>query len=621
MTAHTNSYTGKLVPSFLAVLFAALAACSDAPPGAATPTAAPCENQNECQGGQTCDLVKKVCVAKAAPDGFSVDSTVQNDGGGSEVADSTTAPDQAADQADPSDTGPGKDATTADVGPVDSSCLSCSKVGNDAECGGGAMQCIDLLNGTFCARKCEKDGDCHTGYVCEVASSGVKQKHCVLPTFQCDGCAGKTCAAGQKCNLKLSPPACKPVKAQCEDCNLDADCDGGLRCVKQGTSKVCAPDCSNGNTCPDKSTCQGFLGVAGKACAFQAAKCCYGSACTVGCTGCAGDKCIGGKCVACTVDADCKGGKCNVGTHECMTNATCPAEAPIKLSATGACVECTNDTHCASKAVTKCNASANKCEKPTGTNECASCGGNYPGCVEINGTWSCVECVTDKDCETKKAGTCSATKYTCSGTVGPGTGKLTGNCKTDADCANGPSTKFDLACDAGTGLCYDKNGECDNVVAFCNAAAGSNCKPAESLIPGGIPGLPGGGSTTGVNGVCTCGATSSGGPAATMDPICEAIKSFLPSLKNCDCSKDPKAADCNPDDITKPGQKKECCVTGSSGGAGDPFSLITCLLKSQQPGSASPACFGGACSDLSCLAALSGGSASSGMGGSCKKGP
>jgi hypothetical protein len=578
-----------------------------------------------CAAGQSCDPIAKKCVIfgntgdaiTGGKDGSDAGSTTDasvSDGTPADSDDSTSVPDTE---------------TPPDSGPSTPNDKSCGKCKVDADCGTD-FQCISLISGNFCARKCAAATDCAAGYNCAQASSDPKntQTYCVLPSFDCAGCAGDPagCPSGQKCNVKVGTPTCVAVKQQCEACNQDVDCDNGLRCVKQGDAKVCSPDCGGGKACPANSTCQSFFGI--QACAFQADKCCYGSSCQVStaCKGCDASKCLGGQCVECVKDADCTGGSCNIAVHSCVKTADCSGAKPIKLAATGECVECANDTHCAASAVgPKCDPSTHTCGKGTQNTECAACGGAYPGCVEINGTWSCVECSTDKDCADKSKGTCSGKTYTCSGSVGAGTGPSSGTCKADSDCANGPSTTFSLKCDVKSGLCYDEKGFCDNLVAFCNAAAGSNCAPVGGLPTGGIPGLPGAG---GGASACTCPLGGSGG-TATMDPICSAVlKSGFapPGLKNCDCAGNPTSPDCILPNLLDPTKPVDCCKAGGSGGLGQIGQLLSAFSciggGGASGGTPSESCFGGKCQDSGCLGALFGGggtSTSTGQG-SCAAG-
>ena len=621
------------VLSFVAVVaLAVVAACGSATPSG-TGGGTACKTNNDCDSGQYCDAGTLLCTTKQCDDAAgkkcengkkcqlfqcvaltqtdagttdSVSDSVSTDGSNpvADVPPGTDAP-VAVDNGPPADTGPA---------PKDLSCGACSA---DADCKDAAYQCITLLSGKFCGKKCAGPADCAAGYKCDNASSDPKntQKNCVLPSFDCGGCAAAGCGAGQKCNLKANPPVCADVKAVCDECVQDANCDAGLRCVKMGDKKICAPDCSAGQACPDKSSCQAF--VVGKVCAFAAAACCYGASCTVDtkCAACP-DKCVAGLCVECNKDADCKAGTCNVNTHTCIVDSACPADKPIKLASTKQCVECSNDTHCASKPnnKNKCNAVTNVCEAASANNECAPCAGTaFPGCVQLNGVWTCVECITDNDCDAKKAGTCSGTTYSCSGSIGPGTGPAKGSCKVDGDCANGPNTTFVLACDAPTGLCFDKEGHCDNVVAFCNAGKGSSCVDAAGLgLPPGLPGLPGGGGAGGALKACSCPLTPAGAGGG-VSPACKALEAILPNLKNCDCAKDPKSPDCQAPLIGA------CCGGGGgAGGIGDLLGMLACLQPKPNP---VEACFGGNCTDSGCLTSMMGGGQNKATGeGSCAKG-
>jgi len=642
--------SGKIRPLFTMmvglslVLAGSLAACGSGGGSAAPPsTAIKCVNSADCAGGSTCDPIKKVCVTKTFTSDIAIVGDTSVDAGGG--TDATGTPDKDT-VTPPQDTAvtPGDD-------------KSCGECKVDSDCGGD-FQCIPLLNGSFCAKKCAADGECKSGYKCEKASSGADaQKNCVLPTFSCNGCAVTGCEAGKKCNLKVDPPTCDAVKGQCEECLQDKDCDTGFACTKMGPSKICAPSCDGGKTCPDKSSCQTF--VVGQVCAFQAATCCYGASCQVACAGCDPSKCLGGVCVECAKDGDCKApATCVVNTHTCTTVSTCPADKPIKVSATGACVECTQDPHCgASPNGPTCNPATNTCGKTTVPGDCQNCIGTaYPDCVEVNGALSCVECKTDQTCADKGKGTCAASSYTCSGTIGIGNdgppvkpstkcssdadcGTLKCDtkagickCQADADCQNGPDTAFTLMCDKPTGTCYSTDGKCDNVVAFCAADAGSVCKFGADIFGGlggaggGLPGIPGGGTGTnplGNTGSCTCGAPASTGGTTTggMTADCKNAPTTAMLLPNCTdavCQADPKAAECSLAGIIN-------CCQGGSGGTGSPLDMLGCLAKMQGGGGGTPdpACFGGACNDANCLTAIfqGGGGSGSASSGSCAASP
>ncbi|HAN31530.1 MAG TPA: hypothetical protein DCQ06_08020 [Myxococcales bacterium] len=544
-----------------------------------------CAVDGDCQNGQTCQNGQ--CTAS-----FSGGDTLQ-------PFDSGTSPDGATDSGATVDTGGGASAGET--------CGSCK---TESECASG-YACVPLLNSTdsnFCVKKCSAGSDCDEGLLCQQATQA-EQKYCVPPTFKCEGCAVSGCAQDESCDFSSNPPVCTKVGGPCASCQLSKDCGAGQVCVSQAGTKVCAPVCGVNKACPTNSACVNFdAGI--EACSYLADACCYGDSCqsSAACQGCAG-KCVAGKCVECIKDDDCTDGSCLLKNHTCQ-KAKCPTEKPQKLL-TGECVECTNDTHCAaSSAGPKCI--GNICSPSNQSNECSVCKDPYPGCVEINGSWSCVECATDADCAAKNAGACSAKTYSCSGTSAGG-GPKTGSCKSDSDCSAGTSG-FSLACDVGSGLCYDKDGQCDNVTAFCNSAAGSICKPFDLLGLGGaagglpsIPGLPGGGGSAPASsgaGVCSCG--SSAASAGWDDTLCKLTNA------SCDCVKDHKSKACE-----VPLVGGSCCQPTSSGCGMNPLSLLACLGQLQNS-SPDPACFGGKpCLDLSCLTAMmgAGGAPSSGAGG------
>jgi hypothetical protein len=371
----------------------------------------------------------------------------------------------------------------------------------------------------------------------------------------------------------------------CGGCEKDSDCGSDFACVPLLNSppSFCVQKCDSDANCTGGLICQQATTAAQKFCVPPTFKC----------QGCAATGCKTGESCDFTVNPP------------ICTYAGCP----VKL-VTGECVECTNDTHCSTNSKgTKCI--SNVCSAANQSNECSVCKDPYPGCVEINGNWSCVECATDADCAAKGKGTCSSKTFTCSATSS-GSAPTLGSCKSDTDCPAG-TTGFDLACDVGTGLCYDKAGQCDNLAAFCNAAKGSVCLSFDGLGLGGggglpqIPGLPGGGGsgpTTPGAGVCSCGSTGSSG-GGWDDSVCKAL-----GLSGCDCVKDPASKECDPLGLGS------CCQQSGGSGGGNPLSLIACMsaLQGSKP---DPACFGGkTCLDKSCLtSAVGGGGSTPSVGG------
>ncbi len=575
---HARNLVVSLFNSFALLALVALVGCGNST-AASGPSGQSCKLSSDCPNGQTCS--GGFCATKTTTDTFVGGFDVSDTGGGTDLdtspggTDTTTTPD---------DVSAGKGAA----------CQAC-KV--DADCGDSAYQCITLLNGTFCAKKCGSVNECPTAFKCDKADTKAANSNCLPPNYSCDGCLVTPCDAGQSC--VASTGKCAVVKQQCDTCNAQLDCADGLKCIQLGSAKVCAPTCDNGGTCPDKSTCQKT--VVGNVCAFQASTCCYGSSCTVAdaCSTCA-DKCFGGACVGCLTDAQCTGGKCDANSHTCITSGACSAPTPIKL-ADGSCVECTNDTHCASSTVGQtCDLASHKCAKSAGSGQCAACVAPYPGCVQINGVWSCVECTTDADCAAKSAGTCKSGTYSCTGSTG-GTGPASGTCKLDSDCQNAGTTTFTLACDTSTGLCYDTAGKCDGVVAFCNSKKGSSCVQASSV--GGLPGLPGGTGANPGEGVCSCAAAGSSG-GGTKSALC----GLDPSTAACDCS--------NPSDPSCTSALFGACCSGGTGGTGGlPFDL-SCLT----PAANAPDCFGGLSCTCDLMSSITGGGSGGAVPHNCGTG-
>ncbi len=354
-------------------------------------------------------------------------------------------------------------------------CQSCE---SKADCG-ESFDCIALLNGSFCINKCQSALDCSSKFTCDKADTKDPGLHCLPPNYACAGCLVTGCPTEQICDPISGK--CGVGKAPCTPCKKPSDCGPGLKCAALAspdftTQTLCMPDCSNNAYCPQGSVCQKT--DAGNVCGFTGLACCYGSQCQAepSCANCAG-KCILGSCVACLLDTECPGGHCDGTSHKCVNTAGCPDAKPVKL-ADGTCAQCGKDSDC--KPGKKCDTMAHACIADPNT--CKACNAPYPDCVQVNGTWSCVECASDATCAAKNAGTCSSITFACSAWGDPE--PTTGNCKQDSDCKNFGPTAFDLACDATTsGLCYDKSLKCDNIVAFCNGAKGCTCQPTGAKGP------------------------------------------------------------------------------------------------------------------------------------------
>ncbi len=489
--------------------------------GSATGTGAPCENDLVCGTGQVCLGGKcgtveceslsdcgtaQVCIDD--PEGSTakvctgIQCTVNADcTGGAEckngVCEGGTAI-AGCSEASPCPEGQTCNATTGKCeGGTPGTGVICESCTDDAACGTGAS-CITLGNGKFCALNCETNGDCSAGFACTEAP-GSTSKVCAPGKFECSGClGGEACAAGTHCNGDTGE--CAPDLQQCAQCVTDGECGAGFRCLGKGTTRYCVPECATG-TCPANSTCKELEGGV-KACEWSTdGPCCIGEACTGSpCDQCAGATpyCKDEKCVECLQDLNCMTAekpKCvaNVCVDSSIEPPQCSEPAPHWNSAKQKCCECTQSSHCGGK---PCDPNTCTCKDGGNTGGvCDTCVAPYPACAQYNGQDVCVQCTGPEHCN---SGQCNTTSYTCEGVVVPNTG----NCQEDG--CNDP----ELTCDAGSGLCFNPTGNCDNVTQFCtNGGACLSFLDLFASLGGGgggglpLPELPGGG---GLPGNCEC---------------------------------------------------------------------------------------------------------------------
>ena len=201
--------------------------------------------------------------------------------------------------------------------------------------------------------------------------------------------------------------------------------------------------------------------------------------------------------------------------------AGCPPEKPYEENSE--CYECLDDTHCGEEEVCM----NHLCKPGDIAPECSYCAEPYPACVQVNGVWSCVECLEDADCA---EGTCETSSYACVvpscfdlGTCFEGCGQ----CTEDSDCVS--THGLALACDKATSCCYDSvMGFCDGVESNC--LGGGPCVLKEDLVNCGLT-IPGVAKLLGPDspGVCLCTDPSTedplgcllGGGACPYSPNCE----------------------------------------------------------------------------------------------------
>lgn len=429
-----------------------------------------CLSDFNCPEGQTCDTATKTCVGGG--------DTAQTDT--SDASDCTTAGceggfecNETTGQCDPVSTGGGG---------------SCGVCAGASDCGAD-QGCTALAGGLYCLKGCSTLGDCDTGYKClELPGDGGR---CIPNGGSCEkDCIQNGCEAGKTCDF--SSGDCVAKLLLCDSCTKDDGCGDGARCVLFAPSdRRCMPECVD-DQCPAGSTCQDANGV--NVCKPTGNACCFGEECGAPgpCDSCPPEAphCWQNSCVECTNSTQCSGGMCNQTTKKCEfdngCDPACTAAKPYCHPQLISCVECLNSDHCPDGEL--CS-NDNQC---AGTEDiCQFCVDPYPACADINGSKSCVQCVQDTDCP---SGQCDEGTYFCDGTNVP-TG---GTCTSDADCPT--SSQFILKCHTGTGLCYDVEGRCDNVTAYCDANSGSECISIFDLLGAGGQ-LP---PEIGAFGYCTC---------------------------------------------------------------------------------------------------------------------
>ena len=371
----------------------------------------------------------------------------------------------------------------------------CAPCTIDEDCG-DAGGCVTLGGLQSCLPTCQSKADCASGFECFNLSPGGFR--CVPASFTCDIDCLSGCADGEVCDLDTGN--CVTQLGLCDSCDKEYLCGEGRRCVSAGTgtSKICVPECIDG-ACTEGGSCETVQLL--EVCLPSGSECCYGPDCDGSC----GDEVCGGNtpycfsgttCVECLNSTTCGAG-CTCENNSCV----CPGDAcgacsdptPICNPQTSECVQCLSNEDCNVAGGQFCNVSTKTCE----VDICSACVDPYPACAEINGQFSCVQCTQDSDCA---SGACNETTYFCEG--GTGAAPDTCKCTSDADCPT--NTQFTLKCDTSVGLCYDIEGNCDGISACCDVASGSECISifelfgADGALPGGLPG--------GATGLCSCSA-------------------------------------------------------------------------------------------------------------------
>jgi len=209
----------------------------------------------------------------------------------------------------------------------------------------------------------------------------------------------------------------------------------------------------------------------------------------------------------------------------------CPPHYPLCVEVGGYwnCVECDSDDDCLGDCSCKLqdftcvDADGQVCE----TCKDYGCADPYPACANVGGTWQCVQCTSDNDCD----GTCTCSdNFIC---IYPATGQscvgdCPSKCTTPVDCPPSPNGET-LDCHA-SGVCFNPAGGCDGVTSCCGP--GQQCFDLLSLLFGGMGGIMPGMPIA--MGYCSCGVVADclgGEPCTDMALLCD-----LPIISDMICA-------------------------------------------------------------------------------------
>ena len=327
----------------------------------------------------------------------------------------------------------------------------CKPCSSDASCDAG-MRCHPLSGGTFCFANCDSTDECGTGWWCY--KLGNEGKQCIPMAFRCDPeCLLNGCPVGQVCNQETG--ACREPVGECGTCEQDWECADGYRCYENGN--YCAPACADG-VCPANGACEQVNEIAMHLCVSQSVVCCFGYECSGGTCPAETPFPKDGGCVECIEDAHCGADIC--GADNTCVSGNCTPDKPYDFN--GGCVECLTSAHCDAGEVCVNHVCSHE---PPWEDPCQD---PYPAWTQINGVWACVQCTDDSYCTGTQI--CDTTIFACVGEGGDTNTNCNG-CTSEEGCVSFIDM-FELDCDVPSGCCYDVNGGCEAVEAFC---PGSQC--------------------------------------------------------------------------------------------------------------------------------------------------
>ncbi len=126
----------------------------------------------------------------------------------------------------------------------------CAPCEHDDDCFGRDARCLAYLDGGFCGRACDEDGDCPEGFMCVVDDVATAQcwrasgvcSDCFDPDHdghgQGDGCLGRDCDEGDAFIYEGAQEVCNARDDDCDGVTDEGELGGGARCVT-GLSGVC----------------------------------------------------------------------------------------------------------------------------------------------------------------------------------------------------------------------------------------------------------------------------------------------------------------------------------------------------------------------------------------------
>ncbi len=386
--------------------------------------------------------------------------------------------------------------------------FDCAGNPNGEMCDPSTRQCVACLN----ASDCSDDFECTTDQC--IAGSCVNTTQtintpCAAGAGVCNGNTCQECNEDSHCIGNANGEVCDTTSGTCVGCVDDGQCEDGDPCTTNTcnagtcasvteTGGLCeclsASDCQAADVCSDvacvANSCQYSNVAAGSNDAGECPNVCDGSGECVECLSnseCAanGEVCdtINNVCVACNSVADCGAADtCHVMT--CSANECVQVPEQEGETCTGGvcsdvqtCVECVDDTQCASGlfcgAMNTCVACESNAQCDDGIsctsdvcNEAGVCSNivNTAGTQCIDGAGEagvclgddCVECGSDSDCSNGEL--CNLSNNTCQ------------ECLSDVNCEDGNECTEDV-CNGGTCSNLPTTGDTCSGSGVCNSAA------------------------------------------------------------------------------------------------------------------------------------------------------